>query len=159
MVAPALHNPIYWWLRLPARAEPVIGAARGPAPLGWPGRVLNSIHHDLDEVAHLDLGMGVEPVQDTKALGRAVDAGHAVRQRFHGIAGLHGNDLDAQRARSLNFLERQPAEGIDGLARVAVALGGLLPGGENEAVDVAAETQRIDPELPLIAVRVGGSRR
>src|SRR5690348_11630891 len=39
----------------------------------------NSIHHDLDAVAGLDLGMCLEPVEDAKALRRAVDAGHAVR--------------------------------------------------------------------------------
>ena len=111
-----------------------------------------SIHHDLDEVAHFHLSMDVQPVQDTEAVGRAVDAGHAVRQRFHGVAGLYGNDFYPQRSRRLNFLERQSPERIHGFARVAVALGGLLPGGENEAVDVAAETQCVDSELPLIAV-------
>ena len=118
-----------------------------------------SIHHDLDAVARLDLGVGVEPVEDAEALGRAVDAGHAVRQRFHGIAGLHVDDLDAQRPRGLDFLQRQPAEGIDGLARVALAFGGLLLGGEDEAVDVAAEAQRIDLELPLVAMGDRGCRR
>jgi hypothetical protein len=39
-----------------------------------------SIHHDLHAVARLDLGMGLEPVEDAEALDRAVDAGHAVRQ-------------------------------------------------------------------------------
>src|SRR6266404_381635 len=38
----------------------------------------SSVHHDLHAIAHLDLGMGVENVQDTKALRRAVDPGHAV---------------------------------------------------------------------------------
>ncbi len=38
-----------------------------------------SIHHDLDAVAHLDLGAGVEAVEDAEALDRMVDAGHAVR--------------------------------------------------------------------------------
>ena len=47
-----------------------------------------SIHHDLDAVARLDLGVGVEAVEDAEAFRRTVDAGHAVRQRFHGIAGL-----------------------------------------------------------------------
>src|SRR6266705_6170231 len=121
--------------------------------------MVGSIHHDLDEVAHLDLSMDVQPVQDTEAIGRAVDAGHAVRQRFHGIAGLHGNDLYPQRPRRLNFLERQAAERIHRFTRVAVALDTPLLGGENEAVDVAAETQRIDLELPLIAVRRRGCRR
>ena len=103
----------------------------------------------------LDLGVGIEPVEDAKALGRAVDAGHAVRQRFHGVAGLHGDDLDAQRTRGLDLLQRQAAEGIDGFARVAIALGGLLLGGEDEAIDVAAEAQRIDLELPLVAMGAG----
>src|SRR6266403_444331 len=97
--------------------------------------------------------------EDAEALHRAVDRGHAVRQRFNGIAGLRGNDFYSKRPRGLNFLQRQAAEGIHGFARVAVALGGLLLGGENEAVDVAAEAQRVDPELPLIALRGGRCRR
>jgi hypothetical protein len=82
-----------------------------------------------------------------------VDAGHAVRQRFHGVARLHGDHLDAQRPRLLDFLEAQAAERVDGLARVAVAFGGFLPGRKDETVDVAAEAQRVDLELPLVAGR------
>src|SRR6266403_736546 len=119
----------------------------------WAGTTKKSIHHDLDPVARLDLGVGVEAVQDAEAFRRAIDAGHAVRQRFHGVAGLHGDDLDAQRARGLDFVEREAAERIHGLARVALALGGLLLGGEDEPVDVAAEAQRIDLELPGVAMR------
>src|ERR1700681_2970009 len=120
---------------------------------------VESIHHDLDAVAGLDLGVGVEAVEYAEALGGAIDAGHAMRQRFHGIAGLRGDDLDSQRARGLNFLERQAAERIHGLTRVALALGGLLLGGENEPVDVTAEAQRIDLELPRIAMRRRRRRR
>jgi membrane-associated phospholipid phosphatase len=69
-----------------------------------------SIHHDLDAVANFDLGAGVEAVEDTEALGRMVDAGHAVRERIHGVAGLHGDDLDAQGPCRLDFIERQAAE-------------------------------------------------
>src|SRR5260370_16942757 len=111
------------------------------------------IHHDLDAIAHLDLGMDVEPVQDAKALGGAVDPGHAVRQRLHGVARLHGNDLDAQWPRGLDLLQRQAAERMHRFARVAVALGGLLPAGEDEAVDIPAETPGKDPELPFLALR------
>src|ERR1700755_956208 len=103
-----------------------------------------SIHHDLHAVPRLHLGMRVEPVQNPKALRRAIAAGHAVGERFHGVAGLHGDDLDAQRPGGLDFLQRQPAERVYGLAGVALAFGGLLPGGKNEAVDVTAEAQRID---------------
>ncbi len=60
-------------------------ARRPPPQAGRWGCV--SIHHDLHEVAHLHLGMRVEPVQHAKALGGAVDAGHAVGERFHGVAG------------------------------------------------------------------------
>src|SRR4029077_5785764 len=79
-----------------------------------------SIHHDLHTVARLDLGVGVEAVENAEALGRAVDAGHAVGERFHGVAGLHRDDFYAQRACRLNLLERQAAERVDGLARVAL---------------------------------------
>src|SRR4051812_1215216 len=41
-----------------------------------------SIHHDLDAVAHLDLGGAAEPVEQAEAFHRVVDAGHAMRQRF-----------------------------------------------------------------------------
>src|SRR5690242_18796394 len=97
-----------------------------------------SVHHDLHLVAHLDLGVLLEAVEDAEALGRAVDAAHAVGERFDGIAGLHRDDLEAQRARGLDFLQRQAAEGIDRLARIAFALGGLRPRSEDEAVDVGA---------------------
>src|SRR5213082_2680671 len=43
-----------------------------------------SIHYDLDEIAHLDLGTGIQPVQDAKALRWTIDAGHPVRQRLNG---------------------------------------------------------------------------
>ena len=42
------------------------------------GRRQSLVHHDLHEVAHLDLGAGIEPVEHAKTLGGAVDAGHAV---------------------------------------------------------------------------------
>src|SRR5829696_8017320 len=115
----------------------------------------SSIHHDLHAVPWLDLGVLVEAVEDAEALGGAVDAGHAVGEGFYGIAGLRGDDLDAQGTRGLDFFQRQAAERVDGLARVALALGGALIGGENETVDVAAVAQRKDLELPLIAVRGG----
>src|ERR1700744_2703459 len=111
-----------------------------------------SIHHDLHAVADLHLGPAVEAVEHTEPLDRMVDAGHAVGQRFHGIAGLHGDHLDTQRTRLLDLLERELAERVDGFARVGVALGGLLPGREDEAVDVAVHAHRIDLELPLVAM-------
>ena len=96
--------------------------------------------HDLDAVSRLDLGVALEAVEDAEAFGGMIDGGHAMRQRVHGVARLHGDHLDAQRPCRLDFLEREAAERIDGLAGVAFALGGLLLGGENEAVDVAAKT-------------------
>ena len=69
-----------------------------------------SIRHDLHTIAHLHLRVALEPVEHAKTLGRVIDAGHAVGERFHGIAGLHGDDLDAQRARGLDLVERQAAE-------------------------------------------------
>src|SRR5262249_41095324 len=114
------------------------------------------VHDDLHAVAHLDLGACFQAVEDAEAFGRAVDAAHAVGERFHGVAGLHGDDLEAQGTRGLDFLQRQAAEGVDGLARVALALGGLLPRGEDEAVDVGAEAQHINLEMPLVAGGDGG---
>src|SRR5256885_15167162 len=67
---------------------------RHPPGDGAPG---TSVDHDLHLVAHLDLSMCFQPVQNAETLCGAVDAGHAVGQRFHGVAGLHGDDLDAQR--------------------------------------------------------------
>lgn len=112
-----------------------------------------SIHHDFHAVARLYLRVLVQPVEDAKTLGGAVDAGHAMGERFHGVARLHGDDLDPQRPCRLDFLECQAAERVYGLAGIALALGGLLLGGEDEAVDVAAEAQRIDLELPAVAMR------
>src|SRR6185437_17108579 len=71
-----------------------------------------SIHHDLDAIADLDLGPAVEAIENAEPLDGVVDAGHAVGEGFHGVAGLHCNHLDAQRARLLDFLERQLAEGV-----------------------------------------------
>src|SRR5213075_3133680 len=104
----ALANPPYALRTLRHRR----GALRAfPAMTGIMTRFDRpSIHHDLDEIAHLDLGTSVQPVQDAKALRRTIDARHPVRQRLHGIAGLHGNDFYAQRAGRLDFLKRQPAE-------------------------------------------------
>jgi hypothetical protein len=33
-----------------------------------------------------------------------------VGERFHGVAGLRGDDLDAQGTRGLDFVQRQAAE-------------------------------------------------
>src|SRR5882757_603373 len=112
-----------------------------------------SIHHDLDAVSRLDLGVAFEAVEDAEASGGMIDGGHAMRQRVHGVARLHGDHLDAQRPCRLDFIQREAAERIDGFADVAVALGGLLLGRENEPIDVAAELQHIGPKLPLIALR------
>ena len=120
---------------IPERVAQFKGPVRAPA----------SIHHDLHAFPWLDLGVLVEAVEDTKALGGAVDAGHAVGEGFHGVAGLRGDDLDAQRTRGLDFFQRQATERVDGLARIALAFGGALLGGEDEAVDVAAEAQRDKP--------------
>src|ERR1700736_1679539 len=109
--------------------------ARKSAHLRMTGGALSSIHYDLDAIPRLDLGMRIESVEHAESLGRMMDAGHAVRQRFHGVAGLHGDDLDAQGTRGLDFIQRQAAERVDGLARIAIAFGGLLFGREDEAVD------------------------
>ena len=87
------------------------------APTRWFGSVPNavtgmygfrglaSIHHDLHAIAGLDLRVGVEAVEHAETLDWAVDAGHAVRQRFHGIARLRGDYLDAQRSSGLDFFQ------------------------------------------------------
>src|SRR6202158_5255072 len=59
------------------------------------GRRESLVHHDLHEIAHLHLGVAVQPIEHAKPIGGAIDAGHAVRQRIHGIAGLHGDDFDS----------------------------------------------------------------
>ena len=118
-----------------------------------------SVDDDLDEVARPQPGAGVEAVQHTEAVHRAIDTLHPGRHRFHRIAGLHGDDLDSQRPRGLYLGQRQAPERIHGVAETAVSLGGFCLGREDETVDVAAETQRIDPELPLIAAGGRGRRR
>ena len=55
-----------------------------------------------------------------------VEAGHAIGERFDGVAGLHGDDLDAQGSRGLDFFQRQAPERVDGLARIALAFGVAL---------------------------------
>ncbi len=61
--------------------------------------------------------------------------------------------LMRKRTRGLDFFQRQAAKRVHGFARIALAFGVALLGGEDEAVDVAAEAQRVDLELPLVAVR------
>ena len=100
--------------------------------------------------------MRVEPIEHAKALRGMIEPCHAVRKRLYGVAGLHRDDLDTKRARGLDFLKRQSAERIDGLARIPLGLCGLLPVSENEALYVGAESQREHLELPLIAVGAGG---
>src|SRR5436190_21438341 len=80
------------------------------------GTTAASIHHDLHLVAHLDLRVRFQAVEDAEALRGAVDAGHAVGERFHGVAGLHGDDLEAQGPGGLHFFKGQATEGVDGLA-------------------------------------------
>src|SRR5579864_5191443 len=74
---------------------------RSLRPNGTDGRAASSIHHDLHPIAHLDLRVCVEPVQHAEALHGVVDVVHAVGEGFDGVAGLHGDDLDAQRAGGL----------------------------------------------------------
>jgi hypothetical protein len=69
-----------------------------------------SIRHDLHAIPHLHLSVAIEAVEHAETFGRVIDAGHAVGERFHGVAGLHGDDLDAQGARGLDLVERQAAE-------------------------------------------------
>ena len=52
----------------------------------------------------------------------------------------------------LDLGEAHAAEGADRLAEDAVGLGRAMFGGEDEAVDVAAEANGVEPEIPLIAL-------
>ena len=66
--------------RDPAAVIPPGGRRRTPwlrriDTIPW---VAGSIDHDLDAVARLDLGVGVEAVEDAEAFCRTIDAGHAM---------------------------------------------------------------------------------
>src|SRR5258705_1492713 len=85
-----------------------------------------SIHHDLHTIPWLDLGVLVEAVEDAEALGRAVDAGHAVGEGFDRIARLCRDDLDAQGTSGLDFFQRHATVGLHRTARIALTLSASL---------------------------------
>ena len=70
-----------------------------------------------------------------------------------------GHDLDPQRLGRLAFRQAHAAEGPDRIAEGAVDLRRHALGGEDEAIDIAAEAHRIEPERPLIALGGGGRGR
>src|SRR5436305_1663565 len=59
-----------------------------------------------DDTATLGGGTSAKPVKDATARGRTIDAGHPVRQRLSGIAGLHGSNFCARGGGVLDFNTR-----------------------------------------------------
>src|SRR2546430_300908 len=118
-----------------------------------------SLDHDFDLVAGIGVVVGSKPVEDAKALDRAVGHRHAARQALDRVTACDGHDLDVQRLCRLAFRQRHATEGTDGFAKGAIDLRGRALGGEDEAIDVASEPHRIEPKHPLIALGGRGRRR
>src|SRR5262249_50470873 len=112
----------------------------------------DSLDHDLDLVAGIGVVVGTKPVEDAKALDRAVGHRYAARQALDRVTACDGHDLDVQRLCRLAFRQRHATEGADGFAKGAVDLRGRALGGEDEAIDVAAEPHRIEAKHPLVAL-------
>src|SRR5262249_42157905 len=104
-----------------------------------------SLDHDLDLVAGIGVIVGTKPVEDAKALDPAVGDRHAARQALDRVTGCDGHDLDVQRLCRLAFRQRHATEGADAFAKGTIDLRGRAVGGEDEAVDVAAEPHHIEP--------------
>src|SRR5215472_8488916 len=119
----------------------------------------DSLDHDLDLVAGIGVVVGTKPVEDAKALDRAVGDRHAARQALDRVTACDGHDLDVQRLCRLAFRQRHATEGADGFAKGAIDLRGHALGGEDEAIDVASEPHRIEPKHPLVALGGRGRRR
>src|SRR6516162_6483971 len=119
----------------------------------------DSLDHDLDLVAGIGVVVGSKPVEDAKALERAVGHRHAARQALDGVTACDGHDLDVQRLCRLAFRQRHATEGADRFAKGAIDLRGRALGGEDEAIDVAPEPHRIEPKHPLVALGGCGRRR
>src|SRR5262249_481603 len=127
--------------------------------LACPNWWYRSLDHDLDLVAGIDAIVGTKPIEDAKALDRAVGDRHAARQALDRVTGCDRHDLDAQRLCRLAFRQRHATEGADRFAKGTIDLRARALGGEDEAIDVAAEPHRIEPKRPLVALGHCGRRR
>src|SRR5260370_25174229 len=70
-----------------------------------------SLDHDLDQVAGIGVVVGSKPVEDAKALDRAVSHRHAARQALARVTACGGLDLDVQRLCRLPCRQRHGADG------------------------------------------------
>ena len=103
--------------------------------------------------------MRTQPVEHEKPLQRVIGYRHALGQFLRRLVGAHGDDLQPQRMDRRAFLQAHASEGCDRLAEGAVARRRHRLGGEDEAIDVAAEAQGKQPERPLLAFGGRGRHR
>ena len=117
------------------------------------------LDHDLHFAAGFEPLARLEAVEHAEAFELAVCNRHAHGELLDGIARPDRDHLQAKRLGALDFRQAHAAEGTNRFAENAVRFGRAMLGGEDEAIDVAAEPDGIEPEIPLIAFRRRGSGR
>src|SRR5215472_11257604 len=121
------------------------------APRRWP-----LFYDDFHQVAGLEALARLQAVEDAEALDLVVGRRHPARQLLDRVAATDRENPQPQRPRRLAFRQAHAAEGPDRVAKRAVDLRRHVLGGENEAIDVAAEAHRKQAERPLVAFGGGG---
>src|SRR5438270_8201733 len=111
---------------------------------------LDSFHHGLHLIASSHVVIDAEPIENPEALERPVADSRAARQLFDRVALGDRHQFEAQRLCGIAFLEAHATEARHRFAEGAIGLRRHAFGREDEAVHVAAETDSVKPECPLI---------
>ena len=114
-------------------------------------------NNDFNLAPRLQPVAGIEPVQSAETLDGTIGNHHFAGQFLHRIARRHRDDLQAKRLGILDFREAHAAEGADRFAENPVGFRCAMFDGEYEPVDVAAKPDRVEAEIPLVAL--GGRGR
>src|SRR5262249_5974366 len=113
----------------PIQADAPLEISTGRCRPGNPISI-QSLNDDLHILAGLELIIGIEAVEDPEAIELAVDESHAPGKVLDGVAGLDLDDFEPQRLGRAYLGEREPAEGVDGLAESPLGVGRPDLGGE-----------------------------
>src|SRR3569832_19033 len=119
----------------------------------------DSLHHDLHALAGFEPILARQPVDHAERLECVVRHGHAFRQAVDRIVRANGDDGDAHRLDLRGLLQAHPAERRHRLSERAVGLRRALARRKDEAIDVAAVADHVEPERPAFAVGERGRRR
>src|SRR5207248_3324584 len=116
-------------------------------------------HHNFYFAAGFEPIAGIESIEHTETVQRAIGHGHFARELLDSIAGRDRHNAKAKRFCLLGFGNAHAAEAADRITERPIALGRAMLGSKNEAVHVAAEADRIEPKVPLFAFGSGGGAR